>query len=589
MRVDIENKILIPFMILLITSILMICIVSYINGYNLLLENEIENSSNNLREMLIFIDNARESSEDEEEVKKYVVEYYNNLEKNNLIIFSSDEILLNSYDNEDGWIESLMNEKLNYNNKSFSTKDYIFTYQIYGDWNWILGYRLNKDIFFYEVLESQKYILLIAIVSLVFSMQATILIAYNISKPIKMLAELCDKIVDQGSFQENIEIKRKDEIGTLAKAFNNMLYRLQNNTKELIEVTKFNEDILKNIPAGIITTDQYGHTLSINQAAEDFLKTERNMDRDIREDLLKQLNETLETNKKLNNVLIFNDIQEGNKIYLDVTTSILKINEGSKSGAICNFSDISERKKIEKNMDTLDRLTSIGQLAAGIAHEVRNPLAGMKTGIQVLKNRLCKEEDESNEKLFNGVLHEIDRINHLITSLLNFAKPRAPKYEKTDLSEVLDRALELVNKTALENDIKINININCKNITAFVDKAQIEQIFLNIIKNAMNAINNEGTLNINFNNYFEESGYFVEIEFQDDGCGIQPQDFNKIFNPFFTTRPQGAGLGLSVVYELVKSNQGEINIQSIVNEGTNVKLKFPTNGGEDNELQNIDC
>jgi len=588
-RVDIENKILIPFMILLITSILMICIVSYINGYNLLLENEIENSSNNLREMLIFIDNARESSEDEEEVKKYVVEYYNNLEKNNLIIFSSDEILLNSYDNEDGWIESLMNEKLNYNNKSFSTKDYIFTYQIYGDWNWILGYRLNKDIFFYEVLESQKYILLIAIVSLVFSMQATILIAYNISKPIKMLAELCDKIVDQGSFQENIEIKRKDEIGTLAKAFNNMLYRLQNNTKELIEVTKFNEDILKNIPAGIITTDQYGHTLSINQAAEDFLKTERNMDRDIREDLLKQLNETLETNKKLNNVLIFNDIQEGNKIYLDVTTSILKINEGSKSGAICNFSDISERKKIEKNMDTLDRLTSIGQLAAGIAHEVRNPLAGMKTGIQVLKNRLCKEEDESNEKLFNGVLHEIDRINHLITSLLNFAKPRAPKYEKTDLSEVLDRALELVNKTALENDIKINININCKNITAFVDKAQIEQIFLNIIKNAMNAINNEGTLNINFNNYFEESGYFVEIEFQDDGCGIQPQDFNKIFNPFFTTRPQGAGLGLSVVYELVKSNQGEINIQSIVNEGTNVKLKFPTNGGEDNELQNIDC
>lgn len=584
MRIDIENKILIPFMILLITSISMIGIVSYINGYQLLLENEIENSSNNLREMLLFIDNARESTVDEEEIKNFVIDYYNDLETSGLVIYSSDEILLNNYDNDSSWIESLMKENLNYNNQSLSTKKYIFTYKMYDGWNWTLGYRLNKDVFFYEVLESQKYIILIAIVSLIFSMQAAILIAYNISKPIKMLAELCDKIVDQGSFQENIEIKRKDEIGILAKAFNNMLYRLQNNTKELIEVTKFNEDILKNIPAGIITTDQYGHTLSINQAAEEFLKTERNLDRDIREDLLKQLDETLGTNKKLNNVLIFNDIQEGNKIYLDVTTSILKINEGSKSGAICNFNDISERKKIEKNMDTLDRLTSIGQLAAGIAHEVRNPLAGMKTGIQVLKNRLCKEEDESNEKLFIGVLREIDRINHLITSLLNFAKPRAPKYEKTDLVEVLDRALELVNKTALENNIKINININCKNITAFVDKAQMEQIFLNIIKNAMNAIEKEGILNVNFNNYFEESGYFVEIEFQDNGCGIQPQDFNKIFNPFFTTRPQGAGLGLSVVYELVKSNQGEINIQSIVNEGTNVKLKFPTNGGEDNEL-----
>nr|WP_312576827.1 ATP-binding protein [Sedimentibacter sp.] len=583
MKIDIENKILIPFMILLIISILMLGIVSYINGYHLLLKNEIENSSNNLEEMILFIENARHSINDQYEAKEFIVEYYTNLGKNNIIIFSDDNILLNTYNDDNSWIRSLMNEKLNYNNKSISTSDYIFTYQIYSDWNWVIGYRLNKDIFFYEVLESQKYMILIAIVSLIFSMQAAILISYNISKPIKMLAELCDRIVDQGSFQEKIGIKRKDEIGILAKAFNNMLDRLQYNTNELIEVTKFNEDILKNIPAGIITTDQYGNMMSINQAAEDFLSTERLIDRDIRENLQKQLYDTLDKNKKINNVLVFNDIQEGNKIYLDVTTSILKVSEGSKSGAICNFSDISERKKIENNMDTLDRLTSIGQLAAGIAHEIRNPLAGMKTGIQVLKNRLCKLEDKSNEKLFDGILHEINRINHLITSLLDFAKPRAPEYEKTDLVEVLDRALELVNKTALENNIKINVDINCKNTMAFVDKAQLEQIFLNIIKNAVTAINIDGVLNIIFNNYFGENGYIVEIEFQDTGCGIQPQDFNKIFNPFFTTRPQGAGLGLSVVYELVKSNQGEINIQSIVNEGTNVKLRFPTNGGERNE------
>jgi PAS domain S-box-containing protein len=504
------------------------------------------------------------------------------LNKSNLIIFSDNKILLNNYNNDSSWIEKLMKEKLRYTSKSISTDEYIFTYQIYSDWNWVIGYRLNKDLFFYDVLESQKYIILIAIISLIFSMQAAILIAYNISKPIKLLAEHCDRIVDQESFQEKIDIKRKDEIGMLANAFNNMLARIQKNTDELIEVTKLNEDILKNIPAGIITTDQYGQILSINQAAEKFFNIERNVDKDIREKILEQLEETFQTNKKINNVLVFNDIQEGNKIYIDVTTSLLKISEGSKSGAICNFSDISERKKIEKNMDTLDRLTSIGQLAAGIAHEVRNPLAGMKTGIQVLKNRLCKEEDSSNDKLFNGVLHEIDRINHLITSLLNFAKPRASKYEKTNLLEILDRALELVNKTALENNIKINININCKNTISFVDKSQIEQIFLNIIKNAITAIESGGYLNITFNNYFEESCYFVGIEFQDNGCGIKPQDFNKIFNPFFTTRPQGTGLGLSVVYELVKSNQGEISVHSIINEGTNVKLKFPTTGGEDN-------
>jgi PAS domain S-box-containing protein len=582
LKIDIENKILMPFMILLIISILMIGIVSYINGYRLLLENEIENSSNNLKEMKLFIENTNKNISSQDSAKNIVIKYYKDLNKSNLIIFSDNKILLNNYNNDSSWIEKLMKEKLRYTSKSISTDEYIFTYQIYSDWNWVIGYRLNKDLFFYDVLESQKYIILIAIISLIFSMQAAILIAYNISKPIKLLAEHCDRIVDQESFQEKIDIKRKDEIGMLANAFNNMLARIQKNTDELIEVTKLNEDILKNIPAGIITTDQYGQILSINQAAEKFFNIERNVDKDIREKILEQLEETFQTNKKINNVLVFNDIQEGNKIYIDVTTSLLKISEGSKSGAICNFSDISERKKIEKNMDTLDRLTSIGQLAAGIAHEVRNPLAGMKTGIQVLKNRLCKEEDSSNDKLFNGVLHEIDRINHLITSLLNFAKPRASKYEKTNLLEILDRALELVNKTALENNIKINININCKNTISFVDKSQIEQIFLNIIKNAITAIESGGYLNITFNNYFEESCYFVGIEFQDNGCGIKPQDFNKIFNPFFTTRPQGTGLGLSVVYELVKSNQGEISVHSIINEGTNVKLKFPTTGGEDN-------
>ncbi len=582
MRIDIENKILIPFMILLIISILMLGVVSYINGYNLLLQNEIENASNNLKEMILFFENESSNMNNEDEAKRFVIDYYNDIGKDNLIIYNDQKILLNNYGNDNNWILSLMNEKLNYSNKYITTKDYIFTYRIYSEWNWIIGYRLNKDIFFYNVLDSQKNIILIAIISLIFSMQASILISYNISKPIKMLAELCDRIVDQGSFQEKIDINRKDEIGILAKAFNNMLDRLQYNTNELIEVTKFNEDILKNVPAGIITTDSYGNISSINQAAESFFGIKRNLDKDIEENLHKQLYETLETNKKINNVLMFNDIKEGNKIYLDVTTSLLKDKEGTR-GAICNFNDISERKKIENNMDTLDRLTSIGQLAAGIAHEIRNPLAGMKTGIQVLKNRLCDEEDKSNNKIFSGVLREIDRINHLISSLLDFAKPRSPKYEKTDLAEVLDSALELVNKTALEKNIDINVNINCDNIISFVDKAQIEQIFLNIIKNAINAMEGEGILNIVFNNYIEENSNIVEIEFQDTGCGIQPQDFNKIFNPFFTTRPQGAGLGLSVVYELVKGNQGEINIQSIVGEGTNVKLRFPIIGGKFNE------
>lgn len=586
MRIDIENKILIPFMILLILSIFTLGIVSYWNGYQSLLENEVKNLTKSLEEMVFFIENIQQQVEDgvltEEEGKIFVLHYYERLEKENLIIFNGKNVLLNSFKGEADWFYRLKEDLLN-SQQPLSVENYLFIYKSYDQWGWILGYRLSKGIFFYEVLENQKYMLLLAIVSLVFSMQAAILISHNISKPIKMLADICDKIA-QGSFHDKIEIKRTDEIGMLANAFNNMLYRLQENTRKLMKITQLNEDILRNISTGIITTDQQGHVLSINQAAKDLWEenTEKSISNDIKDKLLHQLRETLSTNKNINNLYVFDNVQEGNKIYLDATTSLLKTDEGAVSGAICNFNDISERKKIENNMETLDRLTSIGQLAAGIAHEIRNPLAGMKTSIQVLKNRLCKEGAGSNEKLFNGVLYEIDRINHLITDILNFAKPRAPKYEKTDLVEILNRALDLVKKTAKENNIEIKVINHYSRPMIFVDKAQIEQVFLNIIKNALKAIRQEGELSIIIDTQQEEKGSFVAIEFHDDGVGIEPQNLEKIFNPFFTTSPEGTGLGLSVVYELVKGNHGEILVHSVVDVGTKFKVRFPTYGGDSN-------
>ncbi|WP_326910081.1 sensor histidine kinase [Sedimentibacter sp. MB31-C6] len=585
MRIDIENKILIPYMILLILSIIIIGIVSYWNGYRLLLENEIKHSLQNLEEIILFIEESNNNFIDEDEAKSYVIDYYNQLEKDNLVIFNNEDVLINNYNNDNDWILNIENEILNSNKQSIYMEDYIFTYEDYEYWNWTIGYRLNKGIFSNEVLESQKYMILIAIVSLVLSMQAAIFISYNISKPIKILADACDKIVDQGSFNEKIKINRKDEIGTLSKAFNNMLFRLQNNTKKLIEVTKFNEDILKNISAGIITTNYNGQILSINQAAEDFFShnIDKNIKKEIKESLSSQINETLDSNKKINRVIKFNNIEKSNEVYLDVTTSLLKRDEKTISGAICNFYDISERKKIENKMDSLDRLTSIGQFAAGIAHEVRNPLAGMKTSIQVLKNRLCKN-DIANKKLFNGVLYEIDRINKLISSLLDFAKPRIANKEKTNLVEILDNSLELIKKIASESNIDIKIINNSTNSTVFVDKAQVEQIFLNIIKNALSAIDKNGNLNIIFKNYIEENICFIQIDFIDNGCGIHPENIEKIFNPFFTTNPKGTGLGLSVVHELIKSNDGEIKIKSIINEGTKIEIKFPTIGGINDEV-----
>lgn len=580
MKNNIEKKILVPFMILLMVSILIILIVSIVNGYNLLLNNNTTISYQDLGEMILIIEKVSNDIKNDIEAKAFVINYYKALGKNNLIIFSDDEILLNTAQNNN-FIEDLMNEELDNGPNSITEGNYIFTYQKYDKWNWIITYCLNRNGLLSEVLYSQQYIILIALISLVLSMHASYFISHNISKPIKMLAELCDKIVADGIYKERIEINRDDEIGTLTDAFNNVLDTVQINTDRLIEATKFNDDILRNISAGIITADQHGCIISTNQTAENFLTPEAEKISLVKEYLHNQIKETLNTKMKINKILAFDDGHGGNKKYIDVTTSLLIGGDGVISGAICNFNDITERKRIENSMSTLDRLTTMGQFASGIAHEVRNPLAGMKTSIQVLKNRLCKEDKEmnvSNKKLLDGVLFEIDRLNYLTTDLLDFAKPRMPSFEKTDLMDALNKSLNLIGEAAKENNIEINIKNNCGKTIAYVDKAQTEQIFINVIKNALNAMGEGGNLHIIFNNCTENEE-FIEIIFHDNGCGIPPEDLSKVFNPFFTTGSQGTGLGLSVVYELVIGNQGEIDIQSAVNEGTKVIIKFPINGG----------
>lgn len=586
MRLDIENRILIPFMVLIIISISVMTAVSYLNGYNLLLANETKNYTYDLKEIMIFMEKFHEGFKTESiQAHEDIISYYYESGRKEMIIFDvkSDTVLLNNSGVDDNYIDNVMGEITDSGDNVFSEKDSIFVYDVYERYNWMIGFRIDKTKLHYDVLENEKNLILVAVVAMIFSMQAAILIAYNISRPVKKLAEYCDNVADSDGAYEKMELNRDDEIGILSKAFNNMLDRLKRNTEKIIEMTRFNEDILKNIPAGIITTDKDGHLLSVNEAAKNLLYENRrkNRDIDIMETLLEQLSETLKSNRVINNILTFNDI-EGNTIYLDVTTSLLKGNESSKDGAICSFNDISDRKKFEKNMDLLDRLTSIGQFAAGIAHEIRNPLTGMRTSIQVLENRMCKNYDSSNERLFNGVIQEIDRINNLISGLLNFAKPRASKFEKTNLVEVLENTLTLLVKHADENDIEIKVS-GCENAEVYADKAQMEQIFLNIIKNSISAVERSGLVTVCFSNSLGEDGMYVTAEFYDNGCGIQLKDMPKIFHPFFTTKSQGTGLGLSVVYELVKVNHGKIDIQSVEGEGTKVKIEIPAYGGKDFE------
>lgn len=589
MKWDIENKILFPFMILIILPILIIGIVSYWNGYQLLLNNKIKNVENNLDEYMLLIDKINEDDTSIDLAKERAIDYFNDLNKEGIVILENNEIILNNLNENKDFVECLFNEALKSKKKTYINDEVLFIYRNYDKWNWKIGYGLYKNIFTNELVEFQKHTILIAIIFLVFSMQATIFISHNISRPIKKLAEVCNKI-GKGNLQEKISINREDEIGVLAEAFNNMIEKLEKNTKKLLEMKKFNEDILRSISIGIITTDKEGKILSINQAGERLLEystNSYNQKEIFKKNIMEQLIETLLEEESKNEILVLNKIEDGNRLYFDVTTSLLRTKNNKINGAICSFSDITKRKRIENNIERINRLTSVGQLAAGLAHEIRNPLAGMKMSIQVLKGRLCKQKDESNLKLFNSTLYEIDRLNNLITELLDFAKPHLPKYEMTNILEILNKSLDLTKKDIKEKDIKANVYVETNDLSVFIDKAQIEQVFINIIKNAVNSMKLKGILNINIKITTREKIKFLTLIFHDNGCGIKQEDIDKIFDPFFTTDPQGTGLGLSVVHKLVIENKGEIEVESVAGEGTKFIIKFPIFGGEIDEEKNI--
>lgn len=581
-KFDIENKILIPFMILSIIPITILGIISFWNGYQLLLNDQTANLESSLSEAMAYIEIMDEDVENYtitlNQAKTKARKYFEAIEKRNLIILDGNEFVLNNSNLDTNNLKQILQ---NTNNEIYNNKNLLYIYDKYERWDWTIILGLDKTVFLDELLEIQKYLLLIAIIFLVISMQSIIFIAHSISKPIKNFAEMC-KTIELSNLKDKIKINRSDEIGILANSFNSMIDELNTSTEKLIEMKKFNEDILKNISIGIMTTDENGTLLSINEAGKEILNKYNHND-EIYSELNKQIIATILERKSINTVITFPTIVNGKTIYFDVSTSLLKLENNDMSGAICSFNDITRRKTLENNIVRVDRLASVGQFAAGLAHEIRNPLTGIKTSIQVIKNRLLPKNDPSSVELIDGVTYEIDRINNLVTELLDFSKPKKSNHKKENIIDILKKSLDLTIESMNRKKINTHLDIHCHDAYVLVDKGQAEQIFINIITNAIDAMDNQGQFSITIENTFIEQCPFVLIVFTDNGTGMDKEITKKVFDPFFTTKSKGTGLGLSVVSKLVEENNGKIEIESIENVGTKVKIYLPLYIGEKNE------
>lgn len=254
---------------------------------------------------------------------------------------------------------------------------------------------------------------------------------------------------------------------------------------------------------------------------------------------------------------------------------------GQVSLAFENAYLYQQQKARLKKMYRADRLATLGQLAAGAAHEIRNPLTSIRSTIQYLKKEI---KDETKKELVAGLLEEVDRINEIIEGLLSFSKPTRPEKEQVDFNSLLEQTIALVATAAKKQKIDIDYKFSAIEKQLDADPSQLKQVFLNIMMNAMQAMDDGGKLQISVASIKSETLFSAKsqakflITFEDNGAGIPKENLEHVFDPFFTTKKDGTGLGLSISYGIIQQHGGEIEIYSsteIDNHGTKVVITLP--------------
>ena len=245
--------------------------------------------------------------------------------------------------------------------------------------------------------------------------------------------------------------------------------------------------------------------------------------------------------------------------------------------AIENTTLYEEQGNRIKKMYRADRLAILGQLAAGAAHEIRNPLAAIRSTIQYLGKGM--KNDPDSLEMVNELMEEVDRINKIVQGLLSFSKPSELETAKVDIEQLLKQSLVLLNNTIAEEQIDVNFNINTKNTVVIADASQLKQVFLNIIINAVEAMKECDKKNLIIS---LESGLpldyqtrYLKISFADSGKGIPQNNIENIFNPFYTTKQDGTGLGLPISYGIINRHEGEMEAESTLGKGTTIIVKLP--------------
>ncbi|NLA74175.1 MAG: PAS domain-containing protein [Deltaproteobacteria bacterium] len=344
----------------------------------------------------------------------------------------------------------------------------------------------------------------------------------------------------------------------------------------LSRIKALSDNIVENMPIGLIVLDTDLKIASFNHIAETLLHMsgQEMLGKPVAEKLPDELIRLIDGLRlKEKNIVkeLEIDLAENRKVYLDLNVSILKDSSGTLLGYIILFRDLSEVKELKKEVERSTRLASIGRLAAGVAHEIRNPLSSIKGFATYFGERYKDVPEDRNTAQI--MVSEVERLNRVITQLLDFARPVDAKREILDIKKVINHSIKMIERDANEHNIRVKVDIAPGIPHISFDTDLMNQVFLNLFLNSVEAMENGGELSVRAG--YDPDTENVRIAVSDTGKGIDPSYITSIFDPYFTTKQSGTGLGLAIVHRIIESHNGEIKVESNPDAGTEVIITLP--------------
>lgn len=355
--------------------------------------------------------------------------------------------------------------------------------------------------------------------------------------------------------------------------------------KTLNEMKVYTSKLLETMDNAVISVDNKGIVKTFNRKSEEIFnkKKEEVLKKDCQEVLnLNILGESifkkcLLEKKNISREIILEEKGLKKKI-LDLNSSFLTDESGEITGVVAVIRDVTEINDLNEEVARHKRLAALGKLSAGIAHEIRNPLSSIRGLAQFVYNSFSKT-DERKEDL-NTIIQEVDRLNKLVVQVLDFAKLKKPSLTPFSLNDLIRKIAELFKLEIKDKQVKFSIELSPDISQIQADEDQVKQILMNVIINAIQAIPKKGEIKIKTEKALLKGESAVKLIIKDSGIGISEKDFNQIFDPFFSTKEQGSGLGLSIVYKLIEAHQGEIKVESKEGKGTKFIIFLPQKGGK---------